>query len=316
MDKYNLSDIFSDLNSESSVIMPKSIKIKNIKDVDTTSSFMLQKGAYSDATSSFMPQKGGYLNANKNTVDDVNQLLSMLSATSDDNYTTNSTDTEQLKKKLLNIVQDGGGIKDIKYSISKLFGIAPPPAPPPAPLKKSELKQLASELLELKLLEPELLELVEPQDSVEEGVISNIVNYFNNVPRKVILTREERETYNRLIRNLYKEYINVYNEIEQLNRANMFDEKKLDTLKELKVKNEANPREKVKIYENEKKFYENEKKQLFKYANKQEKETEYKQYYDDIFKDLSAVIDIYNKVADHLQYKEYLKQEKQKKGTI
>jgi hypothetical protein len=108
MDKYNLSDIFSDLNSESSVIMPKSIKIKNIKDVDTTSSFMLQKGAYSDATSSFMPQKGGYLNTNKNTVDDVNQLLSMLSATSDDNYTTNSTDTEQLKKKLLNIVQDGG----------------------------------------------------------------------------------------------------------------------------------------------------------------------------------------------------------------
>jgi len=29
--KTNLSDIFSDLNSESSVILPKSIKIKNIK---------------------------------------------------------------------------------------------------------------------------------------------------------------------------------------------------------------------------------------------------------------------------------------------
>ena len=31
MNKHNLSDIFSDLNSESSVILPKSIKIKNIK---------------------------------------------------------------------------------------------------------------------------------------------------------------------------------------------------------------------------------------------------------------------------------------------
>jgi len=65
--KTNLSDIFSDLNSESSVILPKSIKIKNINSVDTvantTSSFMPQKGAYSDATSSFMPQKGGYSDA-------------------------------------------------------------------------------------------------------------------------------------------------------------------------------------------------------------------------------------------------------------
>jgi len=74
MNKYNLSDIFSDLNSESSVILPKSIKIKNIKSLDTisntTSSFMPQKGSYSDATSSFMPQKGGYLNDTKNN--DIN----------------------------------------------------------------------------------------------------------------------------------------------------------------------------------------------------------------------------------------------------
>ena len=129
MDKYNLSDIFNDLNRDSSVILPKSIKIKNIKDIDTisnttssfmpqkggysdaTSSFMPQKGGYSDATSSFMPQKGGYLNGTKNK--DINQLISMLSDTSYDNYTTNSTDTEQLKKKLLNIVQDGGNEKGL-----------------------------------------------------------------------------------------------------------------------------------------------------------------------------------------------------------
>ena len=122
--KTNLSDIFSDLNTESSVILPKSIKIKNIKGLDTisdatssfmpqkegysdaTSSFMPQKGGYSDATSSFMPQKGGYLNGTKNK--DINQLISMLSATSDDNYTANSTDTEQLKHKLFNIIQSGG----------------------------------------------------------------------------------------------------------------------------------------------------------------------------------------------------------------
>ena len=112
MNKNNLSDIFRDLNSESSVILPKSIKIKNIKNLntisDTTSSFMPQEGGYSDATSSFIPQKGGYLNNNKNK--DITQLLSMLSATSDNNYTTNSTDTEQLKNKLFNILQTGGGI--------------------------------------------------------------------------------------------------------------------------------------------------------------------------------------------------------------
>ena len=110
MSKTNLSDIFSDLNTESSVILPKYIKIKNIKDLDTisdaTSSFMPQKEGYSDATSSFMPQKGGYLNGTKNK--DINQLISMLSATSYDNYTTNSTDTEQLKNKLFNIIQSGG----------------------------------------------------------------------------------------------------------------------------------------------------------------------------------------------------------------
>ena len=92
MGKYNLNDIFSDLDSESSIIMPKSVKIKNIKSIDTisdTTSFIPQKGGYSDTTSSFMPQKGGYLNSYNN---DINQYQCD-SATSDSNYTTNSTDT-------------------------------------------------------------------------------------------------------------------------------------------------------------------------------------------------------------------------------
>jgi len=132
--KTNLSDIFSDLNSESSVILPKSIKIKNIKHLknldtisNTTSSFMPQKGGYSDATSSFMPQKGGnFIDSNK----DINQLLSMLSATSDDNYTTNSTDTEQLKNKLFNILQDGGSPRKRTGNSDMLMW--PPPVAPVA----------------------------------------------------------------------------------------------------------------------------------------------------------------------------------------
>ena len=123
MFKNNLNDIFSDLDSESSLIMPKSIKIKNIKSIDTisdatssfmpqkgrysdaTSSFMPQKGGYSDATSSFMPQKGGYLNSYNN---DINQYPCD-SATSESNYTTNSTDTEKLKNALFNLLDGVGG---------------------------------------------------------------------------------------------------------------------------------------------------------------------------------------------------------------
>ena len=44
----SINDIFSDLNSESSVILPKSIKIKNIKNIKNLE-------INSDATSSFMP---------------------------------------------------------------------------------------------------------------------------------------------------------------------------------------------------------------------------------------------------------------------
>ena len=83
------------------------LKIKNVDTIsNTTSSLMPLKGGYLYATSSFMQQKGGYLNNNKNK--DINQYQCD-SATSESNYTTNSTNTEEIKNKLLNILQDGGG---------------------------------------------------------------------------------------------------------------------------------------------------------------------------------------------------------------
>ena len=154
MVKNNLSDIFSDLNSESSVIIPKSIKIKNIKSVDTisdatssfmpqkqgysdaTSSFMPQKGGYSDATSSFMPQKGGqFTSSNKKNNKDIKQLISMLSPTSESNYTANNNDTEQLRDNLFNILQDGGspGIMSFYRGYKAPIGKSVPTVPDRAP---------------------------------------------------------------------------------------------------------------------------------------------------------------------------------------
>ena len=117
MNKYNLSDIFSDLDSESSIILPKSIKIKNLDTI-------------SDTTSSFMPQKGGYLS---NSNDDINQLLSMLSTTSENN----STDTEQLKNKLLNQVQYGKGTVNF-LTLSEITIPILNPKPNPTPNTKSK----------------------------------------------------------------------------------------------------------------------------------------------------------------------------------
>ena len=106
MVKNNLSEIFTDLNSESSVILPKSIKIKDINSVDSIS----------NTTSSFMPQKGGSFSAtsvNKNNNNEVNQLISMLTSDSNDNnnFTANSTATEELENRLRNMLQDGGAKK-------------------------------------------------------------------------------------------------------------------------------------------------------------------------------------------------------------
>jgi hypothetical protein len=90
-----------------------------------TSSFMPQKGGSFNATnnemtSSFMPQKGGFFNTtfvNKNNNDDINQLISMLTSDSNDknNFTANSTATEELENRLRNMLQDGGAKKNKKY---------------------------------------------------------------------------------------------------------------------------------------------------------------------------------------------------------
>ena len=56
-----------------------------------------------------MPQKGGhYTSSNKKNNKDIKQLISMLSPTSESNYTANNNDTEQLRDNLFNILQDGG----------------------------------------------------------------------------------------------------------------------------------------------------------------------------------------------------------------
>ena len=176
--KTNLSDIFSDLNSESSVILSKSIKIRKIKDTisNTTSSFIPQEGGYSDATSSFMPQKGGYLNTNKNK--DIKQLISMLSATSDNNSTDN---TEQLKDKLYNILE-GGDDTTLLARAPGLFAranaqkhIVPPPqkeggVPPPGLLAHANAR---------KHLIPQ-----------EKGLLSNLVTKVVNNVKEIFIDPE------------------------------------------------------------------------------------------------------------------------------
>jgi len=217
MDKYNLSDIFSDLDTQSSVILPKSIKIKNIKlsnttssfmpqesgYSDATSSFMPQKRSYSDATSSFMPQKGGYLNNNKNK--DITQLLSMLSATSHDNYTTNSTDNAKQLNKLLNKVQYGGNyqifINDCRDVIEKLKD------------KKIQWKL---------------------EDSTNSNIINHVTfsnfweNFFENFMDVNLSNDENRQSF---LDWIIKEITNEYNEIEnnknKINIYNNFLKKKL-----------------------------------------------------------------------------------------
>ena len=72
-------------------------------DDNLTSSVVPQKGgSYDDnLTSSVVPQKGGSVDNN-----DVNQLISMLTTESNDknNFTTNSTNTEELENRLRNML--------------------------------------------------------------------------------------------------------------------------------------------------------------------------------------------------------------------
>lgn len=103
--KNNLRDIFAELNSESNVPLPEYVNIKNITTSDNTSSFLPQKGGSFSITS-----------ANKNTDDQVNQLISMLTSESEDkhNFSANSTATEVLENRLRNMLQDGGAKKKHK----------------------------------------------------------------------------------------------------------------------------------------------------------------------------------------------------------
>jgi hypothetical protein len=123
MVKNNLNDIFSDLDSETSLIIPKSIKIKNIKSVDTisnnTSSDIPQKGGHLESySSSFIPQKKEHFaSSNKKNNKGINLMNIQYDATNESYYTTNSTDTEQLKDKLFNILQSGGEVDDHTHII-------------------------------------------------------------------------------------------------------------------------------------------------------------------------------------------------------
>ncbi len=103
--KNNLRDIFAELNSETNVPLPEYVNIKNITTSENTSSFLPQKGGSFSITS-----------ANKNTDDQVNQLISMLTSESDDkhNFSANSTATEVLENRLRNMLQDGGAKKKHK----------------------------------------------------------------------------------------------------------------------------------------------------------------------------------------------------------
>jgi hypothetical protein len=97
--KNNLGNIFAELDSETNVSLPKYLNIKNINS--------------SDNVSNFLPQKGGSFTSKgpeKNTDDQVNQLISMLTSESEDkhNFSANSTATEVLENRLRNMLQDGG----------------------------------------------------------------------------------------------------------------------------------------------------------------------------------------------------------------
>ena len=102
-------------SSNTSMFMAQKGGSFNTTNGEMTSSFMPQNGGYLSATSSnttrFMPQKGGSINKNNNN--EVNQLISMLTSDSDDknNFTANSTATEELENRLRNMLQDGGAKK-------------------------------------------------------------------------------------------------------------------------------------------------------------------------------------------------------------
>ena len=114
MVKYNLNDLFSDLDSESSLIQ-KSIKIRDTIS-NNTSSDIPQKGGYLESySSSFMPQKKEHFTSSNKKNKNINLMKIQYDAATSDNYTTNYTDTEQLKNKLLNILKYGGSPPELAH---------------------------------------------------------------------------------------------------------------------------------------------------------------------------------------------------------
>jgi hypothetical protein len=100
-----LNEIFNKLKSETSEILLKPIKIININSSDNTSSFIQQKGGFLSLTST----------SSNNDNNNVTKLINMLISDSvDSNYTDNSS-TEELRNKLINMLQDGGGKKKKKF---------------------------------------------------------------------------------------------------------------------------------------------------------------------------------------------------------
>jgi len=262
--KTNLSDIFSDLNSETSVILPKSIKIKNINSVDTvanttssfipqkgaysdaTSSFMPQKGGYSDATSSFMPQKGGYLNGTKNK--DIQQLISMLSATSDDNYTANSTDnTEQLKDKLFNIIQSGGSPppEEIKTILMHIEGYKNALISTDNATTLSQLKQKIydaitplNETLALTFLQ-EFAKIYITSNLTHDLITKPYLLYLLNMIKyvKFVANNKGKSYQNELINSIFQSLGEIINRSNPINMDMLYEnhKKQEDNIKKIKL---------------------------------------------------------------------------------
>ena len=100
--KNTLSDIFSEFESETSDFLFEPIKIININ-------------SYNNTTSSIIPQKGGFLSLTSSSNNKVKKLINMLKYDSNNyNNYSDSIDTEEIRNKLINILQDGGGKKKKK----------------------------------------------------------------------------------------------------------------------------------------------------------------------------------------------------------
>ena len=271
MVKNNLKNLFGDLNSESSNISLKSIKIKDINSVDTisnttssfmpqnggyldatssfmpqnggyldaTSSFMQQNGGYLDATSSFMPQNGGYLDATKNKDKDIKQLISMLSATSENNYTTNSTDnTEQLKDKLLNILYGGTLPNEIKeiFSIMDLYK--------DSLLRKSETQILQFKTLlydKIRILSDEMALLFLTKLETDYDIKTNLTSRLITNPHLITIlaiikyVEFKKDTDGMILQN--KLITSIKNSIDEIVKT---DTNKMDVLYENHMKEENN----------------------------------------------------------------------------